>query len=81
VRIDLMPTRVCENCARDYAPTYPTQRWCSSDCRQEFRNAELQAARKLYARAGRPRLEEVEQQFGGSAVNAAEERWSDERPA
>jgi hypothetical protein len=64
VRMDLAEDRICECCGRRYAPTYPTQRWCSPECRQDFRNAELQAARKLYARVGRPKLEIVEQQFG-----------------
>jgi hypothetical protein len=54
---------VCEHCFAEYLPERERQRWCSPECREEFRNAELRAARKLYARAGRPKLEEVEQ-FG-----------------
>jgi hypothetical protein len=50
-----MPTRICDNCAREYEPTYPRQRWCSADCREEYRNAELRAARKMWAQAGKPK--------------------------
>jgi hypothetical protein len=55
---------VCENCFREYLPERERQRWCSPECRDTYRNAELRAARKLWVRAGRPKLEVVEQQFG-----------------
>ena len=51
MRIDLAATRCCENCAREYAPTYPTQRWCSPECREEYRATELRAARRMWAQA------------------------------
>jgi hypothetical protein len=41
-------TYVCENCTQEYLATYPTQRWCCAECRDEYRNAELRAARKLW---------------------------------
>jgi hypothetical protein len=50
-----LPKRECENCGHDYWPTHPTQRWCSQWCREDFRNAELRAARKLWAAEGKPR--------------------------
>jgi hypothetical protein len=43
--------RVCENCGERYAEQRSDQRWCSEECRVEYRNAELKAARKLFARA------------------------------
>jgi hypothetical protein len=55
LRIDLAPERICENCGREYGPTYPTQRWCSPECRGEYRNAELRAARRLWAQTGKPK--------------------------
>jgi hypothetical protein len=51
--------RGCEFCAREFEPVRRRQRFCSPECKQQFKNAELQAARKLYARAGRPTLEEI----------------------
>jgi hypothetical protein len=56
-----MRTRVCENCGQEYLASYPTQRWCSAECREEYRNAELRAARRLWAKAGKPKLEVIEQ--------------------
>jgi uncharacterized OB-fold protein len=50
-----LPKRVCQNCGREYWPTYPTQRWCHHTCRDEYRNAELRAARKLWAAQGKPK--------------------------
>jgi len=41
-------SRDCENCGQRYVATYPTQRWCCAECREEFRNAELRAARLLW---------------------------------
>jgi len=56
--------RECEYCHRPYSPTYPTQRWCNGACRELFRNMELRAARKLWAKAGKPKamLEECREQ-------------------
>jgi hypothetical protein len=46
---------VCENCGQDYLASYPTQRWCCAECRDEYRNAELRAARRVWAQAGKPK--------------------------
>jgi hypothetical protein len=53
---------VCENCSREYLPERERQRWCSPECRDEYRAAELRAARKLWAREGKPTLEMIEKQ-------------------
>jgi len=53
-------SRDCENCGDRYVATYPTQRWCCADCREEFRNAELRAARLLWRKSGKPSLDTVE---------------------
>jgi len=47
-------SRDCENCGERYVATYPTQRWCCAECREEFRNAELRAARLLWRKATTP---------------------------
>ncbi len=47
--------RICEQCQRIYSPVYPTQRFCATECRAEWRAAELRAARKMWARAGKPK--------------------------
>jgi len=46
---------VCENCFREYLPERECQRWCAPECREEYRNAELRAARRLWREAGKPR--------------------------
>jgi len=46
---------VCENCFRDYLPERERQRWCSPECREEYRNAELRAARRMWVEAGKPK--------------------------
>jgi hypothetical protein len=53
---------ICENCNEPYWPTYPYQRFCNQFCREEFKNAELRAARRLWRQAGRPSLEKVVEQ-------------------
>jgi hypothetical protein len=40
---------ICEECGREYLAERYDQRWCDEWCREQFRNAELRAARKLYA--------------------------------
>jgi hypothetical protein len=47
--------RICENCGREYWATNRTMRWCSPWCREEYRNAELRAARRMWAELGRPK--------------------------
>jgi hypothetical protein len=47
--------RVCDYCHRQFWPSHPTQRWCNATCRELYRNAELRAARKLWAKAGKPK--------------------------
>ena len=69
MRMDLAAERTCENCGARYSPSHPHQRFCNPYCLQEFRNDELRAARRLYALAGRPKLEEVE-----GAESAAEDQ-------
>jgi hypothetical protein len=55
VRLDLLPSRICEECGREYEPSHPAQRWCDPTCRDEYRAAELRAARKMWAQAGKPK--------------------------
>ena len=64
-----MGYRVCENCAQEYLPTYPTQRWCGQDCKYEYRNAELRAARKMWQRSGKPKalLNECREEVGSGS--------------
>jgi hypothetical protein len=50
--VRVLPFRVCDFCDQPYWPNHPTQRWCSPACREEFRNCELRAARKLWRKAG-----------------------------
>jgi methionyl-tRNA synthetase len=54
VRTDLAPDRHCENCGARYSPSHPHQRFCNPYCLQEFRNAELRAARRLWVKLGKP---------------------------
>jgi hypothetical protein len=61
MRMDLAPDRICEHCGEIYSPHHALQRWCSDDCRHEFRNAELRAARELWKREGKPTMEMIEQ--------------------
>jgi hypothetical protein len=51
---------VCENCGGEYLPEGERQRWCSPECRDEYRANELRAARKLWAQSGKPTLEMIE---------------------
>jgi hypothetical protein len=53
--------RHCQNCEREFLEWRWDQRFCSPACRLEFKNRELRAARELWAREGRPSLEEVEE--------------------
>jgi len=55
-----LPLYHCQNCQREFLPFRVDQRWCSPECRIEYRNNELRAARKLYATEGKPSLEEIE---------------------
>jgi hypothetical protein len=48
-----LPKRICQNCGCEYWPIYPTQRWCNYICRNEYRNAELRAARELWKQSGK----------------------------
>ena len=49
-----LPYRVCENCFVEFETHHPAQRWCGSECRDEYRRDELRAARKLWVREGKP---------------------------
>jgi len=53
--------RVCEECGDEYVVEAARQRWCCAECREIARNEQRTAARRLWARAGKPTLEEVEQ--------------------
>jgi uncharacterized Zn ribbon protein len=52
--------RNCEQCGEQYEIEHPLQRWCSPECREWARNEQRTAARRVWAKAGKPSLEEVE---------------------
>jgi len=60
-----MRTAICECCGEEYLTPNPLQRWCSQDCRYDFRNAELRAARLLWRKSGKPSLDAVEHEATG----------------
>lgn len=46
--------RRCEVCNQTYRPHVADQRWCSPFCRMEARRREAKSARRIWASAGRP---------------------------
>jgi hypothetical protein len=51
---------VCAACGRQFEPVRRAQRFCDHLCKEAFKNDQLRAARKLYALAGKPTLEELD---------------------
>jgi hypothetical protein len=53
--------RECENCGSEYFVDHPRQRWCCAECREEARNEQRTAQRRLWAKLGKPSVAEIEE--------------------
>jgi hypothetical protein len=54
--------RECANCQTMFRPRVSGQRYCRTWCRLEAKAAEGRAARRVWWRAGRPMIEDDQQQ-------------------
>jgi hypothetical protein len=50
--------QVCEVCKREYRPRAGDQRFCGPACRYEGKKLEAKSARRVWADAGRPLVDD-----------------------